>query len=129
MPTPGSRRPDGPGTPSAHTFSTHARAHLNLDALLTRLLADEEIGFSYDEREKRLVWSRGETIPGLDPAIYRKCPRTGAILCYGHIGHAHLRSGWDYGYVYPPEHGGLDLLSNMRPEQCEEYRPAQAGRR
>jgi hypothetical protein len=127
MPIPGSRRPDGPGTPSA--FSTHARAHLNLDVLLTRLLADEEIGFSYDEREKRLVWSRGETIPGLDPAIYRKCPRTGAILCYAHIGHAHLRSGWDYGYVYPPEYGGLDCLSNMRPEQCEDYRPAHTARR
>jgi|GEM_PF-2763333 len=124
MPRSGSRRPAGSGASSGHAAGKLRGAPVNLDTILTRLLADEEILFTYTESEKRQVWSRGATIPGLDPAIYRKCARTGALLCFGHHAHPHLRSGWDYGYLFPPLLGGLDCLSNMRPEQCEAYRPA-----
>lgn len=123
MPISGSRGPDGAGPPSGPSLGKLSRPHLDIDTMIARLLADEIVEFTYSGRERRLVWNQGEIIPGLDPDIYRKCQRTGAILCYGHLGHTHLRSGWDYGYVYPPEWGGLDCLSNMLPEQCEDYRP------
>lgn len=121
MPMHRAHKPHDAGPPSSRAIGRFRKAHAALDAMLTRVLADEEIRFTYQERERRLVWNQGEIIPGLDPAIYRKCARTGAVLCYGHLGHAHLRSGWDYGYVYPPEWGGLDCLSNLLPEQCEDY--------
>ena len=92
--------------------------HYNvLNEIASLLDADPIVTRSYSEREKRSVWNKAPTMPGLDPNVFRRGPH-GETLRYDHHGKHELLTGWDYGHILAKSLGGNDRLSNLRPERC-----------
>jgi hypothetical protein len=66
------------------------------------------------------VWEKGATIPGKDPALYRKDPAGNVIYkpAYGKQG----PQSWEIDHKKPVAHGGPDTIKNKQPLQTQANR-------
>lgn len=68
--------------------------------------------------ERRMIWNKGQIIPGKDPAMWRK-DQCGAIIEWDKYGDRSSRynSGWEIDLIKPDSDGSPDTISNSRPLQ------------
>ena len=59
------------------------------------------------------VWNLAKTIPGKDPAEWRKCRMTGKVMRYSHRGKNESDSNWDVDHKIPKARGGSDHICNL----------------
>lgn len=67
-----------------------------------------------DENSKKLVWNKGQIIPGADKNIWRK-DSCGHKIKYSEHGNTNSEFGWEIDHIYPASKGGKNELKNLQP--------------
>ena len=71
---------------------------------------------NWTEEEKRIIWDKGEIVPGYDKNVWRK-DQCGAFIkwnCYGDRS-SQTNCGWEIDHMQPVSLGGTDDLGNLLP--------------
>lgn len=78
------------------------------------------VGRPFDQATINAVWSKGQTVPGHDPASNRK-DSCGAWMVKSHYGTTG-DYGWEIDHIKPVASGGIDDLNNLQPLQWRNNR-------
>ena len=73
---------------------------------------------SWTEEQKKAVWKKADTIPGVDADVQRK-DQCGATIKWAEHGNRDSKQGWEIDHIKPTSQGGTDDISNLRPLQWE----------
>jgi hypothetical protein len=82
----------------------------------------------YTKDDRDAVWHKGQPIVGWDPDEWR-VDHNGSALFREAFGDSASAFGWEIGHVVPPGEGGLEVLSNWRPQLIREASPVVERRR
>lgn len=77
-------------------------------------------GSGFDQPTVRTVWNKATTVPGFDPALYRK-DACGAWIAWSEYG-AQQDFGWEIDHVIPVAMDGKDILDNLQALQWRNNR-------
>lgn len=87
---------------------------------MPRQLNTTRVGGAFDQVTINAVWSKGQAVPGQNPAINRK-DACGAWMVKSHYGTTG-DYGWEIDHIKPVAAGGTDDLNNLQPLQWRNNR-------
>jgi hypothetical protein len=93
-----------------------------VERLLARLKRPREASCPiYTKEDRDAVWHKGQPIIGWDPEDWRVDHR-GSALFREAYGDSSSAFGWEIGHIVAPAQGGLEVLSNWRPQLIRDNR-------
>jgi hypothetical protein len=107
----------------AAPFASEDAAAAEMRELLERLRRPRGLWCPIYTREDRdAVWHKGKPVIGWDPHDWR-LDHEGNALFRDAFGDSSSAFGWEIGHIQAPEDGGLEVLSNWRPQLIREAVP------